>query len=311
MDETWNVYNRTILSKLNIRVLGNSLAISDAIVTIKSNSTIYGQIVTTTLESDKDIGGGLALTENNLPFMYLHGYYYNISMSWQAQDTFNVSGPDPDQWAPINLDATWYNYSLSKYNFTLEFDIGLGLIDPSDWKLRFDNITYDEDVIWNDNVSVLIFFNSTTEVDWGNDAPVTDPDTLNAVIKRGDTTYLTFQESDWLSGPSPGYFLLEFNTSSLSAGFYGQFYKIIVSGTKSPYNDPPDKELTFYLGGKESNITLNDYYSPTLDLIEDYQVTQYFGEEVNITIRFVDNNTQTPLLSATIAFDWLNLGGKL
>ena len=310
IDETWYVYNRTIISKLNIRVLGGGVAISDAIVTIKSNSTIYGQIVSTTLESDKDIGGGLALTENNLPFMYLSGYYYNISMIWQAKNTFNVSGPDPDQWAPNAAPwyNYWYNYSLSKYNFTLEFDIDLGGDVATDFKLRFDNITYDEDVIWNDNITVLLYFNSTKD-DWASEAvpPLTDPDTLNAIVKRGDTTYLTFQKSDWQS-PSVGYFLLEFNTSSLSAGFYGQFYKIIVSGTKSTYVDPPDKEMTFYIGGKESNITLHDYNSPTLDGIEDFQVSQYFGEEVNITIRFADNNTQTPLISATIAFDWLNLG---
>ncbi|GAG79735.1 unnamed protein product, partial [marine sediment metagenome] len=173
--EALHVFNKTAISKLNIRVLGDGATISDAIVTIKSNSTILGNIVTTTLTSDKN-RDSYAFSNNDLPFMFLSGYYYNFSVRWEGasiQDTFNVSGPDPNQWAP-NTHVGWYNYSLLKYNFTLEFDIDMGAIDPSEYKLKFDNLISPEDVVWGNNVSVQVFFNKT-EDNWLTDSAVTVP----------------------------------------------------------------------------------------------------------------------------------------
>ena len=300
--ETWHVYNKTEISKLNIRVLGDGNTISDAIINIKSNSTIFGQIVTTTLESDKDRDGLSFSDINDLPFMYLRGYYYNFSVAWESQNTFNVSGPDPDQWAPITY-ISWYNYSLLKYNFTLEFDIEMGTIDPSTYKLKFDNLIVPEEVIWGNNVSVQVYFNKT-EDDWSSDSAVTVPDSIQLKIQL-DTDLLFIFDMD--ATGTPGYYSQEFNSSILSAGIAGIFYRIVITGSKNPYTLQGDELSILFVEGKQTVLSVHDYNSPTLDEITDNTVSEYFGELVNITVKFY-NDTNNPLMDATIAFDWFNLG---
>ncbi|MFX0210799.1 MAG: carboxypeptidase-like regulatory domain-containing protein, partial [Candidatus Hodarchaeota archaeon] len=306
MTEAWHVYNKTDISILNIRVLGDGNTISDAIVSIKSNSTIYGQIVNTTLKSDKDRNSYSFSYINDLPFIYLRGYYYNFSVAWgegaSLRNTFNVSGPDPDQWAPI-IDVPWYNYSLLKYNFTLEFDIDMGAIDPSTYKIKFDDITAPDDVIWGKNVTIQVHFNKT-EDDWGTWDNVTSPDDISLTIKRAEVVLFTFAMNP--TGMD-GYWMKEFNSSILSAGLSGLFYKIVITGSKSPYILQGDEIFTLFVDGKSTILTLHDYYSPILEEITDNTISQRFGELVNITVQFY-NDSNNPLMDAEIAFEWLNLG---
>ncbi|MFX1590319.1 MAG: hypothetical protein ACFFC1_19475, partial [Promethearchaeota archaeon] len=209
MTESWHLFNKTGISKLNIRVLGDGATISDAIVTIKSVLPIFGSIVTTTLISDKN-RNSYAFTDNDLPFMFLKGYLYNFTIRWEGatiRETFNVSGPDPDQWAPKTY-VTWYNYSLLKYDFSLEFDIDMGSVNQSDYKLKFDDIASPESVVWGNNVSVQVFFNKT-EDDWSSDSAVTAPDLIQLKIKLDTDLLFTF---DMDATGTPGYYSQEFNS---------------------------------------------------------------------------------------------------
>ena len=298
--EAWHVFNKTAISKLNIRVLGDGATISDAIITIKSNSTILGDIVTTTLISDKS-RDSYAFSDMDLPFMFLRGYYYNFSVRWEGatiQDTFNVSGPDPNQWAP-NSYVAWYNYSLLKYNFTLEFDIDMGSIDPSEYKLKFDNLTSPEDVVWGNNVSVQVFFNKT-EDNWLTDSAVTAPDSIQLKIQLATEVLFTFNMDP--TG-SPGYYMIEFNSSILSAGIAGVFYKLVITGAKNPFTLQGDEIATLYVMGKGTVLSLHDYYD-SLNVITD--VSQNYGELINITVKYY-NDSNSPLKGATLTYEWLSL----
>ncbi len=298
--EALHVFNKTAISKLNIRVLGDGATISDAIVTIKSNSTILGNIVTTTLTSDKS-RDSYAFSNNDLPFMFLRGYYYNFSVRWEGatiQDTFNVSGPDPNQWAPNNY-VGWYNYSLLKYNFTLEFDIDMGAIDPSEYKLKFDNLISPEEVIWGNNVSVQVFFNKT-EDNWLTDSAVTVPDSIQLKVQLGTEVLYTYN-MDPIG--SPGYYMKEFNSSILSAGLAGVFYKLVITGTKSPYTLQGDEITTLYVEGKGTVLSLHDYNNVSVEISE---ISQTFGESINLTVKYY-NVSNSPLTDATLTYEWLGL----
>ncbi len=312
--ETWNIYNKTILSKLNIRVLGNGNTISDAIVRIKSNSIIteLGQIVTVNLTSSKPQDGH-AFTPNNLPFWYLSGYAYNFSIAWEEYNTFNISGPDPDQWPfqpEKGIYVDWYNYTVLKYNFTLEFDLGLGVLEPEYFFTKFDNIVYDEAVIWGQNVNIGLIFNSTRD-NWGIYDNITDlyggSDYISVTIKEigGDALFTLYMGDD---ANADDVFTLEFNSSILSAGFYGEFYSIIINGYKNTYDPPP--EITtgpIYIAGKPTELSLHDYYSPTLQEITTKKISQYFGEPISITVKYY-NDTNNPLMGALIGYNWINIG---
>jgi hypothetical protein len=301
MTEAWHILNRTGISKLNIRVLGDGATLSDAIVTIKSNSTILGNSVNTTLISDKN-RDSFAFSTNDLPFMFLNGYYYNFSVRWESaavQDTFNVSGPDPSQWAP-NTYVGWYNYSLLKYNFTLEFDIDMGTIDPSEYKLKFENLTSPESVVWENNVTVQVYFNKT-EDNWGTYSNVTAPDSIQLKIQLATQVLFTFNMIN-IPG-SPGYYKIEFNSSILSAGIAGVFYRLVITGSKSPYTLQGDEITTLFVNGKGTNLTLHDYYN-SLNVITEF--SQNYGELVNISTQYY-NNSNSPLKGATITYEWLGL----
>ncbi|MEE9573400.1 MAG: hypothetical protein V3W20_10160, partial [Candidatus Neomarinimicrobiota bacterium] len=298
--EAWHVFNKTAISKLNIRVLGDGVTLSDAIVTIKSNETILGNDVSTTLISDKD-RDSFAFSDNELPFMFISGYYYNFSVRWEGatiQDTFNVSGPDPDQWAP-NTPVGWYNYSLLKYNFTLEFDIDMGTIDPSDYQLKLDDLTSPEDVVWGENVSVQVFFNKTDD-SWSTDSAVTAPDSIQLKIELGSDVLFTFNMNP--TG-SPGYYLKEFNSSMLSAGIAGVFYRLVITGSKNPYTLQGDEITTLFVNGKGTVLSLRDYDNVSAEISS---LSQTFGESINLTVKYY-NTSNSPLKDATMTYEWLGL----
>jgi hypothetical protein len=306
MTEAMHVYNKTAISKLNIRVLGAGATISDAIVSIKSNSPIFGQVVNTILVSDKSRDSYAFSEINDLPFMYLRGYYYNFSVVWgeppNDKHKFNVT--ISDQWTSDDV-VLWYNYSVLDYNKTLEFDIDMEQIDPDLYLLKFDNLTAPDDVVWGNNVTYQVYFNQTTD-NWDplDTGPCTSPDSIQLKIMLAEDLLFTFNMDP--TG-TPGYYKKEFNSSIISAGTGGVFYKIVITGSKSPYTLQGDELTTLFVEGKSTVLTLHDYKSPTLEEIADDTVSEHFGELVNITVRFY-NDTNNPLMDATIAFDWLNLG---
>ena len=300
MTESWHVFNKTGISRLNIRVLGDGATISDAIVTIKSVSPIFGSIVTTTLISDKN-RNSYAFTDNDLPFMFLRGYYYNFTVIWEGAtilDMFNVSGPDPDQWAPNNY-VSWYNYSLLKYDFTLEFDINMMTANQSDYKLKFDDLSSPESVVWGNNVTVQVYFNKTVD-NWVTYSAVTTPESILLKIQRGTEVLFTFNME---STGTPGYYMKEFNSSILSAGIAGIFYRLVITGTKTPYVLQSIILTTLFVQGKATVLSMHDYYD-SLNPITG--LSQNYGELVNLTVKYY-NNSDSPLKGATITYEWLSL----
>ncbi|KKM64647.1 hypothetical protein LCGC14_1499270, partial [marine sediment metagenome] len=302
MTEAWHVQNKTIISILNLRVLGGGATISDAIVTIKSNTPILGQIVDTTVVSVKSRDSYTFSEINDLPFMYLAGYYYNFSVIWgeppNDKHNFNVTVSDPDQWAPPDV-VLWYNYSLLKYNFTLEFDIDMELIDPSEFNLKFDNLTSPESVVWEDNVSIQVFFNKTDN-NWLTDSAVTAPDSIQLKIQLATEVLYTYNMDP--TG-SPGYYMKEFNSSMLSAGIAGVFYRLVITGAKNPYTLQGDEITTLYVKGKGTVLSFHDYNNVSVEISE---ISQTFGEPINLTVKYY-NISNSPLTDAKLTYEWLGL----
>ncbi|MFW9989045.1 MAG: carboxypeptidase-like regulatory domain-containing protein, partial [Candidatus Odinarchaeota archaeon] len=302
MTEAWHVFNKTGISKLNIRVLGDGATLSDAIVTIKSNETIVelGGYVNTTLISDKSRNSFAFSEINDLPFMYLVGYEYNFSVVWgeppNDKDMFNVSLQPNDQWKPPG-EVILYNYTLKAYNANLTFDINMGGENQSAYKLKFDDLTSPGSVVWQNNISVQIHFNKTTD-DWDSWSHVTNPDSIQLKIKRGTEVLFTFI----MDHIGSGYYIYEFNSTILSAGIAGVYYTLVITGSRSPYILEGDELTTLYVTGKETVLSLHDYNS--LNVIT--SVSQNYGELVNITVKYY-NNSKSPLKGASITYEWLGL----
>ena len=72
---------------------------------------------------------------------------------------------------------------------------------------------------------------------------------------------------------------------------------------QNPYILQGDEITTLYVTGKETVLSLHDYYN-NFSLIT--EVSQHFGDLVNISVKYY-NNSFSPLKGATLTYEWLGL----
>ena len=303
LNETTNIYNVTDLSKLNIRVVNEAGGgLVGGIVIVNSSIGIQNfQVNLTAAYSAVDYLNGYAYgtTNNLLPFWYLRGYEYNISLYYAGEyRQLNVTVPDP--FDPQYPGIDWrdeFNYTLNgKSNFTIEPN--LGGVDPNWFQLQFNNIELVDVVTWGNNFSVRINF-TLTDDNWASSLPVTLPATVTCYVKStGPSSTIVSVKSMVFEGN--GMFNTTFNSSIFSAGGGGELYSIIISGNKPSYNTPSNFTDTIFVESVQTTLSMHDYYNSLNIISTDSQI---YGESLNLTFSFYNVSLLT---GATLTFEWLS-----
>ena len=168
---------------------------------------------------------------------------------------------------------------------------------------QFKNITYDNEVIWGTNITFSLNFTYTEDngITWD---PVLDPNAYcNITISDiGLTTDLIKTNMTPLGN---GIFFKAINSSRLSAGGTYKLYYVVIEGSSPGYPDPNPEIMILRINAIPTKISAYNY--STLEELPDKTYTAYYNELINITVKYCNNESGTPLNNAHLTYQWLGL----
>ncbi len=296
--ETLNVYNKTALAKINIRVVDeppNRVPVPSVIVHV-FNGSISDSNSVVNLTTDQD-GYAYGTQNSDISFWFLRGVSYNFTMEFfGAQDKqFSVNYTSPSQWMPT------YPTVVTNYNYTLESESSIIfelIIDSSKFITQFENSYGDIEADWGEFITYSVNFTYSTDggISWH---PITSTDEIQATIKDFDGFPVLYQNLQSLGN---GNFSVSFNSSVLSAGFDSIIYTIEITGEISGYGSPGIETYVLQLLATPTSSNVHDYDNPTQTLT---QITQYYNELINITVSYFPTSSPTFLLhNAILSYSW-------
>ncbi|MFX1479444.1 MAG: hypothetical protein ACFFCI_15025, partial [Promethearchaeota archaeon] len=168
---------------------------------------------------------------------------------------------------------------------------------------RFEDLTYDTEVIWGNNITFSLNFTYTEDngTTWD---PVLDPNAYcNITIKEvGSTTILIRLK---MTSLGDGIFFKVINSSRLSAGGYSKLYDVTIKGSCPGYSNPNPVFMLIRINAIPTKISAHDY--STLEELSEKIYTMYYNELINVTIKYCTNESGTPLNKAHVTYQWLGL----
>ena len=304
--ETCNVYNRTDLARLNIRVIKKESGIDvpyPALIKISDNST--GQpLVNLTSHLDRD--GFAYTTITDLPFWFLKDRTYNISINSLniTNVDFNVTYLSPvNQWYPASSDGiNSYNYTLyggSSITFNLIFKVEVNL---TNYVTAFFNASGTEEAFWGEDFTFSVNF-YLTEDDGQTWNPITNPSASCTLYVRNVGSEINLITIEMGSGVGNGNFTETFNSNVLSAGGTFKYYTVKIRGTYPGYPDPNDESFLIKVKSIPTGISAHDY--DTLTTLPDQSYTAYYDEIINITVKYSIEASGNPLDNSILSYTWI------
>ncbi|MHA1884244.1 MAG: carboxypeptidase-like regulatory domain-containing protein [Promethearchaeota archaeon] len=304
--ETCNIFNRTELARLNVRVIRKEGGVEvpyPALIKVTDMKT--GQkLVNLTSRLERD---GYAYTPtHDLPFWYLKDRIYNISINSlnTTNVEFNVTNISPiNQWYPTGTNGVkWYNYTLfggSSITFNLIFKTKVNI---TNYITAFFNASGTGEAFWGEDLTFTISFYFTEDngQTWN---PITDPSASCTIYVRevGSETNLIVKPMEL--GLGAGNHTITFNSNLLSAGGTNKFYTVKIEGHYPGYPDPSPESFLIKIKSVPTKISAHDYQ--TLTELTDQSYTTYFGELINITLRYSINESGIPLNNAELTYSWI------
>ena len=304
--ETCNIFNRTDLARLNIRIIKKEGGVEvpyPALIKVIDMKT--GQmLVNLTSRLDRD---GYAYTPtHDLPFWYLKDRIYNITINSLnvTNVEFNVTYISPaNQWYPTDKDGIkWYNYTLyggSSITFNLIFRIDVNI---TNYITAFFNASGTGEVFWGDNLTFSINF-YVTENSGQTWNPITDPSATCSLYVREIGSEINLISSPMDLGLGLANHTLTFNSSLLSAGGTNRYYTIRIEGSYPGYPSPSPESFLINIKSVPTKISAHDY--DTLTELTDPSFISYFDELTNITLKYSINESDEPLDNAVLTYTWI------
>ncbi|MHA2109777.1 MAG: hypothetical protein ACW99R_18885, partial [Candidatus Hodarchaeales archaeon] len=244
-------------------------------------------------------------------FWYLTGQTYNFTL-WivSLKQTFIVDTSDKPK--PPGF-TTWYNYSLDQAS-SLVFQLDLNFTQRI---ANFTEYDGDDEVAWGEDMSFWVLYETSSNGglnwtgDWNENASATSA-MWTIYTKFGEKIY----EQSMVHAPGPtGNFTITINSNFLSAGDGSEFYFALVSGYKPFWNDPYDQYFGITITAKSAGLTLHNYSSMPNELPQnlglEYEISEYYGNTINIAARFYDVITDGALVPDTFTYDWDYGSGSL
>ena len=293
--ETQNVYNKTALAKINIRIVDEPPSrdpVTDVIVHV-FNGSISDSNSIANLTTDQD-GYAYGAQNPDIGFWYLRGTSYNFTIEFFGTQNkqFNVNYTSPSQWMPTAV--TEYNYTLESES-SIIFEL---IFDSSNYITQFQTSYGDTEVDWKEFVTYSVNFTYSTN-GGSNWNPINSTDGIQLIIKDFDGLPVLYKTLQALGN---GNFSVTFNSSILSAGYDGTIYTIEITGEKPGYGSPDIETYVLQLLATPTSSNLHNYGNPTQTLTK---ITQYYNELTNITVSYFPTLSPTSLLrNAILSYSW-------
>ncbi|NVM34266.1 MAG: hypothetical protein HWN81_01640 [Candidatus Lokiarchaeota archaeon] len=295
--ELTNVYNKTALSKMHIRVIDDAYSYDP--VPYVSVRIWNGSSLITTLTTYDD-GWASHYEATYKPFIFLIGYRYNITLRRiGVLADFYVNYTDPYQWGPLT-DVNIYNYTLYQ-NSTVILDFQEAAAPPA-LETQIELLADISQAVWNIgdlHVTINVSY-STDGINW---IQVLDEGTFTCYVEDWITGEIVLIEdlTPNYDGPNLQNYSFTINSSRLSAGYNFKKYWFIIDGEIPGYEPPEPYYQQVQVNASSTSINLYDY--ETRLIVSDLK--KEFGELINITVRYYglpDNPLEDPI----ITFKWIN-----
>ena len=289
------------MAKLDIQVIDNTTTYPVEGVTVKVERDSPGSPLVTNLKTD-DTGFAFGQVNNNLQFWYKTGWTYNFSL-WIASARYSFFVNTSDQsFKPGLYDKNndeKYNYTLLGHSL-LVFGIDLNF-QQRITTFANGSLTYDNNVFWGQNTTFSVNFTYSGDggINWNpdNGAGTVITCTIISIQLGYPTVY-----SAPMAFIGSGIYSIELNSSMLSAGNNGKSYLVKISGTKEAYFSPSAENFIITIKSLPTGMALYNYSS--LALIPSNRLSQYYNNDVNVTLMYFDNNTGNPLVADSMSYKW-------
>ncbi|MFX0056835.1 MAG: hypothetical protein ACFE85_02710 [Candidatus Hodarchaeota archaeon] len=294
--ELTNIYNKTALSKMNVRVIDDDDSYNP--VPFVSVRIWNGTTIITTLTTNNDGWASHSDTEYE-PFIFRIGFSYNITLRRiGVAANFTVNNTSPKQWEPLG-EVSEYNYTLNQ-NSSIILDYE-ATPPPPTLETQIDIIAEISQAIWGIG-DLHITINISYSDDGTNWYLVPDEGFFTCYIEDWDTgqTVLIVDLTANYEGLTLMNYSLTINSSKLSAGNNYKNYWFIIDGLVPGYESPEPYYHQVRVNATATSLDLYDYATH----LQISELEKEFSEIINITVRYYVP-PDSKLDGATITFDWL------
>jgi hypothetical protein len=276
------------ISKISLQIIdqGNYAPVPGVVVHVYDNVT-GNSLVNLTTDDD---GYAHGVQNSDLDFWYLQGTYNFTLEFFNTGKNFKVNYTDPGQWSPTDwvLD---YNYTLSE-NSSLIFEIQL---DMSEFKTDIYIHNEPSVVDWGDMMTFEVNFTYSEPGD--SDQPMTSPDWITCSI-TGSIVHSV--DMGHIGG---GIFRAIVDSRLFSAGTAESMLTVEINGEKAGYLDPNSLLFLVTLNPIETKVSLHDYADSMTEITDD-TITAYYNENVNLSIAYLEDQTDAKISGATVSYYW-------
>ena len=300
LNETCHVYNRTELSRLNIRVINKNALFPDgqpldALIKVEDEE---GPLVNLISIATRDGYAFGAANDYDIPFWFLknRNYTFRLDVLNYTNVGFNVTTFDTGN---VSSYEHLFNMSMTiEFNVIFEQEVEIELYDTA-----FFNVSGTDQVQWEEDLTYFINFTYTIDngTTWN---PVMDPEaTCKLTITLQGYSEVLLTRS--LIPNGDGTFEVTINSNLLSAGYSYRTYTIKIIGNKPGYPPPNEIFLVSTITALPAGMSAHDY--DTLISLPLKEYVADFNELINITVRFFESGTNLPLYNSLLTYEWLNL----
>jgi hypothetical protein len=303
----YSQYIKTNMSKLNIQIIDDKYydPVEGITVTIAQNCTNGGSYTPgdTVIDLKTDENGmAYGDTNDELVFWYKTGWTYNISL-WIVSTRYDLYVNTSDQYYSPDTLLSHYNYTLNAaYSLILEIDLNY-----EDRQSRLTNGTSGEEIIpeftWGQNMTFSINFSITDDggINWYGDHA--SDVSLTCTVKSMQSQVLFVGAMNHFPSTEDGNYTITINSSIFSAGDDGQYYLVEITGKKIAYRPPPSDDI-FPIKINTLPTGMKAYNYSSLNELTTNEVSQNYGEVINITVKYYDTNTDNPLTADIFTYEW-------
>jgi len=266
-------------------------------------------------------------TPEKVPFANAKMRFYNQTNYGNPSNTIANITVLPDGSAQFisfsnETSENWGNYSLEIYfggdsrNFIIE-SMSYSKISPYNFTL-FTQKTIEIEVSLNINIynTTLNFMAISSDTYWGNELSIEfnftkqDPIDPTPTLVTPEELYIQILDDEqdpfsniisFLSSEvSTGVFNATFNTDLFNL-IGGTRYWIKITGNYRNYVFPEPLLKRFEVKALTTGLSIHDY---SLNLLVDNEISEYYNENVNISVNYYNVLTSVSLFGATITYEW-------
>jgi len=292
-----------------LEIVGNTLVLQRFINKPTNISKVYLNVTEAT--TGNPFAYAIVRLANDTGTYPSGGSIANITIGADGLATFVYFGDNQGNWGDYELDVFFaelvrtisgdgwgpddhYDFKLdTKFNLNISVD----MTDRASYNTTIDVSYSTPETTWGGNITVTFNFTQHTP---SINQPVTPEEIYFQILDEEDGEFsskISIANYEIL----PGMFNYTFNTTQYSL-IGGTTYKIALTGRYKSYV-PAEKKVSIDISGIATGISIHDYDPPHSEVST---VSQYFGESINVTIQYFNNETSAPLDGATVTYQWLS-----